>query len=121
MNHNELIKKIANEHNVGEHIAELVVKDSFKNVSRVLSNTDISEVEIPVIGKIRMSEVKLRKRLDKYYTIREIYEEKISSYLSSRDAMSGLEFRKYEKKLKSLNNDIANLEKKYLRMNNNKN
>lgn len=116
MSHDSIIKKLSLKHSLEESVINLIVKDSFKNASRVLSNTDITEIEIAGLGKFRMSEVKLKRRLDKYYGIRQAYEEKLLSYLSNKETMTDQEYRKLEKRLRSVNGDISNLEKKYLRM-----
>lgn len=121
MTHENIVKKLSLKLSIGENIIDLIVKDSFKNASRVLSNTDICEVEISGLGKLRISENKLKRRLDKYYEIRESYEERLSSYLSNKETMTDQEYRKLQKRLRSVNNDISNLEKKYLRLNKNNN
>jgi len=117
MNHDDIVKQTASRCSMDILTTEFVIRDSFKNMSRVLSNTDVSEVEVAGLGKFKLSENKLRRRLDKYYSIRQAYEEKQLSYLSNRETMTDQEYRKLEKKVRQVNSDISNLERKYLRLN----
>lgn len=117
MNHEELVKKTSLKVSLETDLVELIVKDSFKNAHRVLSNTDISEVEIAGLGKFILSKNKLKRRLDKFYNIKQAYEEKLTSYNLNKETMTEQEFKKLEKRLVSVTSDINNLERKYLRMN----
>lgn len=118
MEHEQIVKKTALKVSLPVSVIDNIIKDSLKNATRVLSHTDIGEVEIAGLGKFTISETKIRKRLDKYYNIKQRLEESLSLHLSSIEVLDEYELRKINKKIRSITNDISNLEKKYLRLQN---
>jgi len=114
MNHDQIIKKVSLKESMSVEIVDLVIKDSLKNLVRELANTDLTEAEVSGFGKVIISENKLRRRLDKCYSKKQYFEQKLTNHLSGIEIMEDV--KSLEKKLRTVNNDITNLEKKFNRL-----
>lgn len=116
MDHEQIIKKVSVRESLPLVTTDLIIRDSLKNAVRVLVNTDIGEVEIPGFGKIILSENKLRKRLDKYYGIQQIYEQRVLNHEAGLEVMNEKDLKTLYKRIRNITNDISNLERKYSRL-----
>ena len=116
MNHEQIVKMVSVKEDLPLALTDFIIKDSLKNAIRELSNTDLGEVEIAGFGKIWLSETKLKRRLDKYYNLKQIYEQRIINHESGIEIMEPDIYKNISKRLRNTGNDIVNLERKYSRL-----
>lgn len=117
INHEDIIKIVSKGLKKDHSLVETIIKSTYKDVVRVLSNTDTTEVELSGIGKLRLNKSKTLKKLDKLYIFRDSYNEKLKNHNSGIVPLSFDELRNLNKRILSVNKDINNIEKKYNRSN----